>query len=351
MHPFRSLSQLCWLLLSITLSAQAATAITPVRALLFYSDANCSSCSELFAYYIPGLLERQGNQLEIAALDVDQPTGAALYQAAAGQYAMPLKWSGTPLVLIGHRTLKGLNEIGGTLGDKLVALARDPSNLQWPTVPGLAEALPAALQDLHARVAKDNRLPPPITIANTHSATSANVLAHDLAIIVLVGMLLGLAGSIWQVWRGHWCEGASNWPIWLGLIIGLGISGYTAYTSLADIAPVCGPIGDCVAVQHSEYAKLFGIPMGVLGLLGYAAILITWRLGQKLNGEWRWLPWGITLAATLFSIRLTALEVFIIGATCLWCLGSAITITSLLWLLSGKTRRPSLTSNRALNTQ
>jgi uncharacterized membrane protein len=39
----------------------------------------------------------------------------------------------------------------------------------------------------------------------------------------------------------------------------------------------------------------------------------------------------------LFSMRLTALGYFVIEATCLWCLGSALSITLVLWLLSGET--------------
>jgi uncharacterized membrane protein len=35
---------------------------------------------------------------------------------------------------------------------------------------------------------------------------------------------------------------------------------------------------------------------------------------------------------TLFSIYLTFLEPFVIGATCAWCLTSAIIMTALLWL-------------------
>jgi uncharacterized membrane protein len=37
-------------------------------------------------------------------------------------------------------------------------------------------------------------------------------------------------------------------------------------------------------------------------------------------------------ATTLFSIYLTALEPFVIGATCAWCLSSAVIVTLLLML-------------------
>jgi uncharacterized membrane protein len=40
----------------------------------------------------------------------------------------------------------------------------------------------------------------------------------------------------------------------------------------------------------------------------------------------------MTLFGTLFSIYLTFLEPFVIGATCAWCLASAVIMTALLWL-------------------
>jgi uncharacterized membrane protein len=265
-----------------------------------------------------------------------------LYQTAAGQYGLEPSWGGVPVALAGQRTMRGLIEIGNTLGDDLDALAQDRSCLKWPRLQGLTELLSAALQDIRARVTANGPLPQPLAAdPATGQRTLAHTLARAFAILVLVGMLAALGGSLWRVWRSRW-HVSGSWRIWLGVAVGLGISGYTAYTSLADTTPVCGPIGDCAAVQQSVYAHLFGIPMGVLGLFGYGSILVAWIVGRRLaptGGDWRWLSWGITLAGVLFSLRLTALEVFVINATCLWCLGSAVTISLLLWWLSGETRK------------
>ena len=46
----------------------------------------------------------------------------------------------------------------------------------------------------------------------------------------------------------------------------------------------------------------------------------------------------MTIGGTLFSIYLTFLEPFIIGATCAWCLTSSIIMTVLLWLSAGSGR-------------
>ena len=43
------------------------------------------------------------------------------------------------------------------------------------------------------------------------------------------------------------------------------------------------------------------------------------------------LVWGMALFGVIFSIYLTFLEPFVIGATCMWCITSAIVITLQFW--------------------
>jgi uncharacterized membrane protein len=49
--------------------------------------------------------------------------------------------------------------------------------------------------------------------------------------------------------------------------------------------------------------------------------------------------WGVALAGTVFSIYLTFLEPFVIGATCVWCLSSAVIVTLLLLAQTPAARR------------
>jgi uncharacterized membrane protein len=157
--------------------------------------------------------------------------------------------------------------------------------------------------------------------------------------MVLLGMVAALIHSLVRLRQHNKAPGrAASGALLLALLVGLGISGYTAYTALAGAELMCGPIGGCAAVQKSEHSKLFGIPMGILGLIGYSMILVSWLMARRLSpqgGGWHWLPWAVALFGMLFSLRLTALGPFVIGATCLWCLGSAVSITAALWLLSG----------------
>jgi uncharacterized membrane protein len=120
-------------------------------------------------------------------------------------------------------------------------------------------------------------------------------------------------------------------------IAGLAVASYLAYVETKQVQAVCGPVGDCNSVQQSEYALLIGlIPIGVLGVLGYLAILATWgihRLSPGRIGQWAgWAIWTMTAGGVLFSIYLTFLEPFVIGATCAWCLSSAVIMTLLLLL-------------------
>jgi uncharacterized membrane protein len=84
---------------------------------------------------------------------------------------------------------------------------------------------------------------------------------------------------------------------------------------------------------------LFGVlPVGVLGLIGYGLILLLWGLGLWGPGAWRSNArlglWGAALFGVAFSVYLTFLEPFVIGATCAWCLSSAVIMTLLLWAVA-----------------
>ncbi len=126
-------------------------------------------------------------------------------------------------------------------------------------------------------------------------------------------------------------------------VIGAVVASYLAYIEVTGTLAVCGPLGDCNTVNQSEYAKLFGVlPIGLLGLFGYAAISAAWVVSRYVSSSiaaWARLSLLVmTLGGTLFSIYLTFLEPFVIGATCAWCLTSSVIMTLLLWLVSGTGR-------------
>jgi uncharacterized membrane protein len=109
----------------------------------------------------------------------------------------------------------------------------------------------------------------------------------------------------------------------LGVLAAVGflISAYLTWVHFAGVAPVCvGGSGGCETVQSSRYAEILGVPVSVLGLVGYAGLLFS---AVVRGGVGIYLGFLIALAGTLFSAYLTYLEVFVIHALCHWCLASA----------------------------
>lgn len=110
-------------------------------------------------------------------------------------------------------------------------------------------------------------------------------------------------------------------------LAGLGIAGYLTYVHYAGIDPVCaGGSSGCHVVQASDYAELAGVPVPLLGLIGYLLI------GASLfvpGDRGRATAMFLALAGAGFSIYLTYLELFVIDAICQWCVGSAIVMVLL----------------------
>jgi uncharacterized membrane protein len=332
---------LLWLLLLLTVpaSGQAPAESAPgaapeVRAVLFVT-AGCTACDELFDYVAPLLFERYGARLELAAIDAGAPAGAEAYRALGGDGALR-----EPVAAVGGHAFRGLDAIVTGLGEGFENLAADPAAARWPALPGLEALLPAGIETVRERVAGAPSAALPA--AQEGGLAARDRIANGLAVVVLAGMAAVLLHAFARVRRPGRRTPRTTVLIALSLMAGLFISAYLAYTHITGTEASCGPIGSCNAVQQSEYAQLFGIPLGVLGVMGYTLLMLSWLMGRGLaprGGGWRWITWGMALAGVLFSLRLTALEPFVIGATCLWCLGSAIAMTTALWLLSGETRR------------
>jgi uncharacterized membrane protein len=114
-----------------------------------------------------------------------------------------------------------------------------------------------------------------------------------------------------------------NVQVMLGVLAaaGLLISAYLTWVHFAQVAPVCvGGSGGCETVQSSRYATVLGVPVAVLGIIGYAGLLFSAVLRGELGV---YLGFLFALVGTLFSAYLTYLEVFVIHAICQWCVASA----------------------------
>jgi uncharacterized membrane protein len=109
-------------------------------------------------------------------------------------------------------------------------------------------------------------------------------------------------------------------------LLGVGVAGYLVYVHYADIDPVCNIAHGCHKVQTSAYAKLAGVPVALLGLIGYVVILGALVVAGELA---RMVAALTALVGFGFSLYLTYRELFTIDAICQWCVLSAILMTLL----------------------
>jgi uncharacterized membrane protein len=156
--------------------------------------------------------------------------------------------------------------------------------------------------------------------------STQNALALVLAVLVL--LFIGLAG--YELLAGKHQERVLP----LASLGGLLVAGYLAYVETTLTEATCGIVGDCNTVQQSPYAQILGIPIGVIGIAGYIAILAVWLYKRSAPHDKRadLVLFGMAAFGVLFSVYLTFLEPFVIGATCVWCLTSAVLMGLLLWL-------------------
>lgn len=134
-----------------------------------------------------------------------------------------------------------------------------------------------------------------------------------------------------------------HWGI-IGLaLLGLAVSSYLAYEHF------CGPIAcigqGCALVNESAYCEIYGVPISVLGIANYAAILglalagLRARESPAVAGWLHLAVFGLSLSGTIFSAYLTYLEFAVIRAFCTWCVISAVTIAAIFGLAAAGLKR------------
>ena len=355
-------------ILAITILCQAgpARAQNPVvHAILFYSDT-CPHCHQVITQDLPPLFEKYGEQLVIIGINTYTEQGSMLYQNAIEHFQIPENRLGVPTLIVGTTVLVGALEIP-TQFPVIVERAIDSGQgIDWPDIPGIRDILIAeGLLDTEADPASD---PPPADPAGNPNPNAGGSVVEDdppeagrdgpgveyqqtgiaqrfardlvgnsISVFVLLGMALSLVGVGVSVANREPLTG--KWPAWalpVLVAVGLGVAVYMGYVEVTESQAVCGPVGDCNTVQQSVYAYLFGvIPIGVLGVFGFILIGLVWFVSHFGPARWRKLSslvlWSLALFGTLFSIYLTFLEPFVIGATCAWCLTSAVVMTLILW--------------------
>jgi uncharacterized membrane protein len=113
-------------------------------------------------------------------------------------------------------------------------------------------------------------------------------------------------------------------------VVGLGVASYLTYVHYAGIKPACTAGESCTKVQTSIYSKLAGVPVALIGLIGYVAIVSSLLAPDGENA--RLATMAFTLVGFGFSAYLTYRELFSIHAICEWCASSAAIMTVLMCL-------------------
>lgn len=111
----------------------------------------------------------------------------------------------------------------------------------------------------------------------------------------------------------------------LGLV-GFCIAAYIFMKKKAKKKLICPRKSNCDTVIHSDYSKILGIPVEILGMIYYVFIGSIYSF-IFLFGAWSFsigiLLLGVSLCAVLFSIYLVSIQAFILRHWCTWCLCSA----------------------------
>jgi uncharacterized membrane protein len=114
-------------------------------------------------------------------------------------------------------------------------------------------------------------------------------------------------------------------------LFGIAVATYLTWVHYDAGALVCG-LGDCHTVQASAFATIGPVPVALLGVGMYAAILLCnflVRLRRVSLTAATTAAFAIALSGTLYAAYLTWLELAVIGAICQWCVASALITVAL----------------------
>ena len=314
----------------VFLSVKSAVAKDSIVYTVLFNSPTCSHCAKLEKEFLPALQKTYGHKLVIVRVNAISASGSDIYEKALDRFKIPENRIGVPTLIIGETFLVGDVEIPEKLPG-IINVALSKGGLNLPDLPGLNEQFLA-----QSNIRLEN-----FSIWQFMAYKfKQDPLANSMAVIVLVIMVVSLIAAV--VITPSYVKAPKvltilpGWIIPILAVIGMAVATYLAYIEFSETSAVCGPIGDCNAVQTSSYAKLFGfLPIAAMGIGGYMAIFAIWlfqHFGPPSFKRQAWLLlWGLSIFGVLFSSYLTFLEPFVIGATCAFCLTSSVVLVMILW--------------------
>ena len=105
-------------------------------------------------------------------------------------------------------------------------------------------------------------------------------------------------------------------------VLGMALAAYLTYVHYSNTNPVCTAGASCIKVQTSIWSKVDGVPVALIGLIGYVGIFLSLIAPDR--DETRVATLGMTLVGVCFSGYLTYRELYSIHAICEECATSAV---------------------------
>ena len=115
-------------------------------------------------------------------------------------------------------------------------------------------------------------------------------------------------------------------------VLGLALASYLVYVHYSGTPPACTAGNACLKVQTSVYSKLAGVPVALIGLIGYIGIVLSLLVPDR--DEVRLATLVMTVIGVAFSGYLTYRELFTLKTICEECATSAV-LMLLLFLAAG----------------
>ena len=114
------------------------------------------------------------------------------------------------------------------------------------------------------------------------------------------------------------------------VVLGLADSIYMTIYKIFDADAMCLGSGDCSTVNASRYSEVNGIPVALIGVLGYLAILAVHYFENRnrfFEQNSALMIFGMALTGFLFTVWLIYVEVALLKALCPFCVTSQVAMT------------------------
>ena len=120
------------------------------------------------------------------------------------------------------------------------------------------------------------------------------------------------------------------------VIVGLLVSIYMTVFKITSNENMCIGSKDCSVVNASRYSSLYGVPVAVIGMVGYSTLLAVLFLERRpgwIQDNASMIFFTLALLGFFFTVYLIFVEIVLIKAYCPFCITSQVAMT-LIFILS-----------------